>query len=168
MDRAQQRVFVALSVTTAVTLITEGVVNVNLMRYAAGLQVPATGLGLVFAAHRFARLLVAPWAGLAADRVGRRPLLLLGFACVSAALAALVGEAAAPESRAAVMAASSTLSDLANSAGAILGASVALRVGYGVTYLGTAAAVGIGGSLLLSPRHSRGRALDEAKTGAPA
>jgi len=92
----------------------------------------------------------------------------LAVALASAPLAALVGEAASPESRAAVMAAYSTLSDLANSAGAILGASLALRIGYGVTYLGTAAVVVIGSCLLIGPLRSRSRALDEAETSAPA
>jgi MFS family permease len=85
----RRRVFAVLLGTSAGALVAEGVVNVSLMPYAASLGVPAAGLGLLYTAHRLVRLAAAPWAGLAADRVGRRPPLLLGFFCMSLALLVL-------------------------------------------------------------------------------
>jgi MFS family permease len=82
-------VLAGLLTATTCALIAEGVVNVNLMPYARDLGVPASALGLVFVAHRLARLAVAPWIGLLADRIGRRPPLLLGLACAGLGLAAL-------------------------------------------------------------------------------
>jgi MFS family permease len=82
-------VLAGLLTATTCALVAEGVVNVNLMPYAQGLGVPAAALGFVFVVHRLTRLGVAPWVGLLADRVGRRPPLLLGLACAGLGLVAL-------------------------------------------------------------------------------
>jgi MFS family permease len=83
--------FAGLLLSTTVALVAEGAVNVSLMPYAASLAVPGGGLGLVFATHRLVRIGSAPWAGLAADRWGRRPLVLLGILSSALGLALLAG-----------------------------------------------------------------------------
>jgi MFS family permease len=82
-------VFGGLLVTTVFALVAEGVVNVNLMPYAAGLGVSSAGLGVVFTAHRLVRIGATPVVGLAVDRLGRRPSLLAGIVSAAAALAML-------------------------------------------------------------------------------
>jgi MFS family permease len=82
-------VLTGLLTATTCALVAEGVVNVNLMPYAQDLGVSTTALGLVFVTHRLTRLVVAPWVGLLADRIGRRPPLLLGLACATLGLVAL-------------------------------------------------------------------------------
>jgi MFS family permease len=82
----------------------------------------------------------------------------IAVALATAPLAALVGSAAPPASRAAAMAAYSTLSDLGNSAGAILGATAALAIGYQPTYAATAVLTGVGALVLLAPLARRAAA----------
>jgi predicted MFS family arabinose efflux permease len=67
----------------------------------------------------------------------------LAVALISSPLTALVGGAAPPDARAAVMAAYAALTDVASAAGAILGAATALSAGYRLTYLLTAALVAV-------------------------
>ena len=82
-------VFPGILATTAVAMVAEGVVNVNLLPYAVSLGIPAALLGIVFSAHRMARIVGAPWVGLAADRLGRRPPLLCGVFSAALGLLAL-------------------------------------------------------------------------------
>jgi MFS family permease len=82
-------VFGGLLVTTTFALVAEGVVNVNLMPYAAGLGVGSAGLGVVFTAHRLVRIAATPAVGLAVERFGRRPSLLAGILSAAVALAML-------------------------------------------------------------------------------
>ena len=53
--------------------------------YARQAGVPDRWLGLIIGAFAFASMLVKPWAGWAADRFGRRPLLVVGASIFAAA-----------------------------------------------------------------------------------
>jgi MFS family permease len=91
-----RRAFRLLCATSAIALVAEGVANVNLMPYAAGLGLPAAGLGLVFATHRLARLVASPGVGVLADRLGRRPPFLAGLLGSAVSLVALAYAAGLP------------------------------------------------------------------------
>jgi multidrug resistance protein len=69
-----------LFVTVFIDLLGFGIVIPFLPLFAARLGVGAAGVGLVLAAYSGAQLLSAPVLGNLSDRVGRRPILLLGLA----------------------------------------------------------------------------------------
>lgn len=72
---------IGLLLPTALTFVAEGVVSVIFTPFASALHVPAALFGLLFTLHRLVRIAATPAIGIAADRIGRRPLLLLGVLC---------------------------------------------------------------------------------------
>lgn len=72
---------IGLLLPTALTFVAEGAVSVIFTPFASALHVPAALFGLLFTLHRLVRIAATPAIGIAADRIGRRPLLLLGVLC---------------------------------------------------------------------------------------
>ncbi len=70
--------FILLS-TVLFDLLGFGIVIPFLPMYAARLRVGAGAIGLVLAAYSIAQLLCAPFLGRLSDRIGRRPIILLGL-----------------------------------------------------------------------------------------
>lgn len=68
-----------LFVTVFFDLLGFGIVIPFLPMYAARLRVGAGAIGLVLAAYSIAQLLCAPFLGRLSDRIGRRPIILLGL-----------------------------------------------------------------------------------------
>ncbi|MBK6422558.1 MAG: MFS transporter [Gemmatimonadetes bacterium] len=66
--------------TVFIDLIGFGIVLPLLPSYAAAFQVGDTGVGLLVASFSLMQFLLAPWWGRLSDRVGRRPVLLVGLA----------------------------------------------------------------------------------------
>ncbi len=140
--------------------------------YARQVGVPDRVLGLVIGCFAFASMLVKPWAGWAADRYGRRPLLLGGAAVfVLAALgygashsapallavrllhgtgmglyptaaAAVVADLAPPERRGEWMGVFGAAANVALAVGPLAGMAVVERLGF-ATLFGVSAAVAL-------------------------
>jgi DHA1 family tetracycline resistance protein-like MFS transporter len=70
----------ALFFTVFIDLIGFGIVLPLLPSYAARLQVGDAGIGFVVASFSLMQFLLAPWWGKLSDRVGRRPVILVGLA----------------------------------------------------------------------------------------
>jgi len=70
----------ALFFTVFIDLIGFGIVLPLLPSYAARLQVDDVGIGFVVASFSLMQFLLAPWWGRLSDRVGRRPVILVGLA----------------------------------------------------------------------------------------
>jgi multidrug resistance protein len=70
----------ALFFTVFIDLIGFGIVLPLLPSYAARLQVGDAGIGFVVASFSLMQFLLAPWWGRLSDRVGRRPVILVGLA----------------------------------------------------------------------------------------
>jgi multidrug resistance protein len=82
-----------LFVTVMIDLIGFGIVLPLLPGYAARFQVSETAIGAVVGSFSLMQFLLAPWWGRLSDRVGRRPVLLVGLAgsCLSYLLFAVAG-----------------------------------------------------------------------------
>ena len=103
--------------------------------------------GLVLAAVGIGGL----WLARSAGALGASALVAgVAVALTHAPLTALVGDAAPPGARGAMMGAYATLSDLASAAGAILGTTTALAVGFTAAYLAAAVCVALAAGLLAS------------------
>ena len=70
----------ALFLTVFIDLIGFGIVLPLLPSYAARLQVNDARIGIVVAAFSLMQFLLAPWWGRLSDRIGRRPVILVGLA----------------------------------------------------------------------------------------
>ncbi|MFI5210411.1 MAG: MFS transporter, partial [Gemmatimonadales bacterium] len=70
----------ALFFTVFIDLIGFGIVLPLLPSYAARLQVGDAGIGFIVASFSLMQFLLAPWWGRLSDRVGRRPVILVGLA----------------------------------------------------------------------------------------
>ena len=66
--------------TVFIDLIGFGIVLPLLPSYAAAFQVGDTGVGVLVASFSLMQFLLAPWWGRLSDRIGRRPVLLVGLA----------------------------------------------------------------------------------------
>jgi MFS transporter, DHA1 family, tetracycline resistance protein len=82
-----------LFITVMIDLIGFGIVLPLLPSYAARFQVSETAIGIVVGSFSLMQFLLAPWWGRLSDRIGRRPVLLVGLAgsCLSYLLFALAG-----------------------------------------------------------------------------
>ncbi|MFN8653228.1 MAG: MFS transporter [Gemmatimonadales bacterium] len=67
-------------VTVFIDLIGFGIVLPLLPSYAASFQVSDTAIGILVASFSLMQFLLAPWWGRLSDRIGRRPVLLIGLA----------------------------------------------------------------------------------------
>jgi MFS transporter, DHA1 family, tetracycline resistance protein len=70
----------ALFVTVMIDLIGFGIVLPLLPGYAARFEVSETAIGIVVGSFSLMQFLFAPWWGRLSDRVGRRPVILIGLA----------------------------------------------------------------------------------------
>jgi MFS transporter, DHA1 family, tetracycline resistance protein len=70
----------ALFLTVVIDLIGFGIVLPLLPGYAARFQVSETAIGIVVGSFSLMQFLFAPWWGRLSDRIGRRPVLLIGLA----------------------------------------------------------------------------------------
>lgn len=79
-DRTSRSATGALFVTVVIDLIGFGIVLPLLPGYAAAFAVSATAIGVIVGSFSLMQFLFAPWWGRLSDRVGRRPVLLIGLA----------------------------------------------------------------------------------------
>ena len=74
------RTFASLFFATATALLGLGIISPILPLYASTFSASGFEIGLVFAAFSISRALLGPFVGRLSDRVGRKPLILLGLA----------------------------------------------------------------------------------------
>jgi DHA1 family tetracycline resistance protein-like MFS transporter len=79
-ERASRSAIGALFITVVIDLIGFGIVLPLLPGYAARFQVSETAIGVVVGSFSLMQFLFAPWWGRLSDRIGRRPVLLIGLA----------------------------------------------------------------------------------------
>ena len=79
-DRTSRSATAALFVTVVIDLIGFGIVLPLLPGYAARFAVSETSIGIVVGSFSLMQFLFAPWWGRLSDRIGRRPVILIGLA----------------------------------------------------------------------------------------
>lgn len=79
-ERAGRSATGALFITVVIDLVGFGIVLPLLPGYAARFEVSETAIGIVVGSFSLMQFLFAPWWGRLSDRIGRRPVILIGLA----------------------------------------------------------------------------------------
>ncbi len=79
MTPQQKRQLLVLFLTLLMVMVGFGIILPILPFYAQSMGATATHLGLLFATYSLMQFLFSPWWGRVSDRLGRRPVLLLGL-----------------------------------------------------------------------------------------
>ncbi len=79
-DRSTRSAAFPVFITVFIDMIGFGIVLPLLPSYASRMSVSDTGIGVLVASFSLCQFLLAPWWGRLSDRIGRRPVILLGLA----------------------------------------------------------------------------------------